>query len=234
MAKTLHCAGIETVFSYAGRTKEPVPQPVPTRIGGFGGVEGLCSYLEAAGISHVIDATHPFAATMSTNAHTACVTSQVPLIRLERPRWVPQPEDNWQFFPDIEAIANHLPDTPARVFLAIGKQHINVFNAAPQHHYLLRLVDAPDGKIPLPHHTTVLDRGPFTLEGDLALIQAHRITHIVAKNSGGTGARAKLDAARVLQIPVLLADRPALPDTAVAGDPHAVMQWLGHSALRGV
>ena len=234
MAKALHDAGIETVFSYAGRTKKPVSQPVPKRIGGFGGIEGLCSYLEAAGVNHVIDATHPFAATMSRNAHTACSALRVPLIRLERPPWVPQPEDNWQFFPDIKTVADHLPDTPARVFLAIGKQHIDMFNAAPQHHYLLRLVDAPNGHIPLPHHTTVLDRGPFTYEGDLALMQAHRITHIVAKNSGGAGARAKLDAARVLQIPVLLADRPTLPDTAVASDPHAVMQWLGHSALRGV
>jgi precorrin-6A/cobalt-precorrin-6A reductase len=234
MAKALHCAGIKTVFSYAGRTKEPVPQPVPTRIGGFGGVEGLCSYMEAAGISHVIDATHPFAATISRNAHTACSTLRVSLIRLERPLWISQPDDNWQFFPDIQTIADHLPDTPARVFLAIGKQHIEVFAAAPQHYYLLRLVDAPDGPMPLPHHTTVRDRGPFTYDGDLALMQAHSISYIVAKNSGGTGARAKLDAARALQLPVLLADRPALPETAVAGDPYAVLRWLGHSALRGV
>ena len=234
MAKVLHAAGIETMFSYAGRTKTPVAQPVPTRIGGFGGVDGLRTYLVAEGISHVVDATHPFAASMSRNAHAACANTQIPLIRFERAPWAPQQGDDWQFFPDIESMSARLPKTPARIFLAIGKQHIDVFAEALQHHYLLRLVDAPEGPVPLPRHTTVLDRGPFTYEGDLALMTDHRITHVVAKNSGGSGARAKLDAARTLRLPVLLADRPALPETAIANDTRAVMQWLGHSALRGV
>lgn len=234
MAKALHSARIETVFSYAGRTRMPVAQPVPTRIGGFGGIDGLSTYLAAEGISHVIDATHPFAASMSRNAHSACATFQIPLIRFERPPWTPQLGDDWQFFPEIGSIASQLPKRPARIFLAIGKQHIGIFAAAPQHHYLLRLVDTPDAAISLPHYTVILDRGPFTYAADLELLKAHDITHIIAKNSGGAGARAKLEAARSLELPVWMVNRPSLPETTVRNSVDAVMHWLNHSALRGV
>lgn len=233
LAAQLANAGMDAVFSYAGRTSTPVAQPLPTRIGGFGGTAGLQAYLEAEAISHVVDATHPFAAQMSRNAHTACTQTRTPLIRLERPAWVPQNGDQWQSVPDLESAPAALPETPARVFLAIGKQQIDLFAAKPQHRYLLRLVDAPDAPLPLPSADVILARGPFTAQGDIDLMRAHNITHVVAKNAGGTGARAKLQAARALDLPVIMAARPAVPGDAV-GSVAAVMDWLDHSALRGV
>ena len=234
LAQALAKAGVEAVFSYAGRTAHPFAQPLPTRVGGFGGVAGLVAYLKAEGISHVVDATHPFAAGMSRNAHTACAEAQVPLCRFERAAWEAQAGDHWTEVPDLEAVASTLPDMPARVFLAIGKQNLEVFAAKPQHHYLLRLVDAPDAALPLPETTVALARGPFTEAGDTALLQEHRITHVVAKNAGGSGARAKLDAARKLGVPVIMAQRPALPKAQTAGSVQEVMTWLDHSADRGV
>ena len=234
MAVALNAAGVDAVFSYAGRTKAPMAQPLPTRVGGFGGVEGLLDYLQGEGISHVVDATHPFAAGMSRNAFAACQSVGVPLIRLERPAWKAGAGDTWQMFPALEDIPVALPDAPARVFLAIGKQHIGLFAAKPQHHYLLRLVDAPDGPLPLPNTTVVLARGPFDAGGDRALMEEHGITHVVAKNGGGRGADAKLQAARELGLPVLMADRPVLPGTNVADRVGAVMRWLGHPADLGV
>ena len=234
LAETLAKAGLEAVFSYAGRTAQPVAQPLPTRVGGFGGVAGLVAYLQAEGITHVIDATHPFAAGMSRNAHTACTQTGVALLRLERAAWAPQAGDNWTQVPDLETAASALPQAPARVFLAIGKQNLEVFAAKPQHHYLLRLVDAPDAALPLPETTVLLARGPFTKEGDTALLQEHRITHVIAKNAGGSGARAKLDAARKLGVPVIMAQRPALPKAQTAGSVNEVMAWLGHNTERGV
>ncbi len=234
LASALAKAGIDAVFSYAGRTDSPVAQPLPTRVGGFGGVAGLVAYLEAEAITHVVDATHPFAAGMSNNAFVACARQDLPLVRFERPPWEPQEGDDWTFVPDLAALPAALPDSPARVFLAIGKQQLALFAAKPQHRYLLRLVDPPRDPLPLPRATVVLARGPFDVAGDTALMQTHAITHVVAKNAGGSGARAKLDAARALGLPVILADRPALPGEVAANDVTEVMHWLHHTALRGV
>ncbi|KZY05686.1 MULTISPECIES: cobalt-precorrin-6A reductase [unclassified Sulfitobacter] len=234
MAGLLAAAGIDATFSYAGRTRAPVSQPLPTRVGGFGGVEGLLRYLEGAAITHVIDATHPFAAGMTRNAHDACTQLGLPLARLERPAWHPGPEDDWTFVPGVEDLPAALPEQPARIFLAIGKQHIGLFATAPHHHYLLRLVDPPEGALPLPDTAIVLARGPFDVAGDRALMETHGITHVVAKNAGGSGARAKLDAARALRLPVILAQRPEVPGGHVLAQPEAVLSWLRHSAPRGV
>lgn len=235
MAQALARAGLDAVFSYAGRTDSPVAQPLPTRVGGFGGVSGLVDWLRDHRISHVIDATHPFAAQMSRNAITACAQTGVALVGLERAAWQPEPGDDWRSVPDVAAAVATLPDAPTRVFLAIGKQTLAPFAAKPQHHYLLRLIDPPTGPLPLDRTTIVIARGPFDVAADSALLHDHAITHIVAKNAGGTGAEAKLTAARARGVPVILIDRPALPARKVVATIDDVMVWLGHADIeRGV
>jgi len=234
LARALAQAGRDAVFSYAGRTAAPVAQPLLTRIGGFGGVAGLVAYLRAQAITHVVDATHPFAAGMSRNAVAACTATGTPLIAFERAPWVAGPGDLWTRVPDVGAAVAALPEAPSRVFLAIGKQTLAPFAARPRHHYLLRLVDPPRD-LPLPDCAVVLARGPFDVAGDTALLTAHRIAHVVAKNAGGEGAAAKLAAARALHLPVILIDRPVVPARAVAGDVAAVLRWLDpHSDRLGV
>ena len=230
LAALLAGAGIRAQLSLAGRTKAPAPQPLPTRIGGFGGAEGLARYLRDRRITHVIDATHPFAAQMSRNAAQACAALNLPLLALSRAPWQPQAGDRWQRMPDIAGAVAALDRPAARVFLAVGRMHLEAFAAQPQHHYLLRLIDAPEA-VPLPHSECVVARGPFTLEGDLALMRAHGTELVVAKNAGGPGAVAKIAAARQLGLPVLMIDRPTLPDRAETHDPRAVMRWLGHADL---
>lgn len=227
MAQALAEAGVEGVYSYAGRTEAPMGQPIHMRVGGFGGVEGLRAWLAAEGISHVIDATHPFAAQMSGNAVAACAAEGVPLIALERAAWVAGEGDLWIQVADIPAAVAALDGPAKRVFLAIGRQHLEPFAARPQHRYLLRLVDAPTGPLPLPLADLVVARGPFDLAGDSALLRAHRIEVVVAKNAGGKGAVAKIAAARALGLPVVMIDRPVLPARKVVGSVAAVMDWLG-------
>ncbi|UWQ48767.1 cobalt-precorrin-6A reductase [Leisingera caerulea] len=230
LARTLAEAGADAVFSYAGRTAKPVSQPLPTRVGGFGGAEGFAAYLEAENITHVVDATHPFAAQMSSNAVHACDAAGVPLCAFERPAWQAGEGDQWLHTDSIEEAVNALPDTPSRVFLAIGKQNLAAFAAKPQHHYLLRLVDAPEAPLPLPNTTLEIARGPFDAAGDTDLMQRHGITHIVAKNAGGAGAAAKLTAARDLALPVIMIGRPQVPERPIKGSVAEVMAWLSHPA----
>ena len=222
-------AGRQAVFSYAGRTARPASQPLPCRIGGFGGVAGLAAYLRHEAITHVVDATHPFASQMSANAVAACGEAGVKLLGYERPEWLAQRGDIWIRVPDMAGAVAALPEAAARVFLAIGKQHVAAFAARPGNHYLLRLVDAPDAPLPLANTSVVVARGPFGAEGDEALMRAHAITHVVAKNSGGTGAQAKLVAARALGLPVVIIDRPRSPPRQVVGSVAEVMSWLDHA-----
>lgn len=233
MARALAAAEVEAVYSYAGRTACPAAQPLPRRIGGFGGVAGLIAYLREAGISHVIDATHPFAAGMSRNAVAACRATGVPLIGLERPAWQASPGDDWLPVADIAGAVAALPARPSRIFLAIGRQNLAAFAKRPGHDYLLRLVDAPVA-LPLAGARVVVDRGPFTLAGDLALLRDHGTALVVAKNAGGSGAVAKIEAARQLGLRVIMVGRPVLPARPLRNEVEAVMYWLRHEADRGL
>ena len=232
LAAEIARAGIEAVYSYGGRTRAPADQPLPTRVGGFGGVSGLTDYIRREGITHVIDATHPFAAEISRNAVAACAETGAPLMALERAPWAKMPGDNWIEVADVGAAVAALPGSPARVFLAIGRQHIAPFAAKPQHAYTLRFVDPPEAPLPFAADV-IVSRGPFTLDGELDMLRARAITCIVARNSGGDGARAKIDAARMLGLPVIMISRPELRERPRVKSVAEVMQWLGHRTCLG-
>ena len=234
LAGELAARTIPATLSYAGRVANPRTQPVPVRVGGFGGVQGLAHYVRDTGVTHLVDATHPFAATMSANAVHAAGLAGVPLIALTRPAWRPVFGDRWHTVADVEAAVLALAGPARRVFLATGRLHVQAFAAQPQHHYLLRFVDAPAVPPALPHHTLIVDRGPFDAAGDERLLRAHAIDVVVAKNAGGTGAEAKLIAARALGLPVILIDRPAIPARREVYSVADVLRWLGHDADRGV
>jgi precorrin-6A/cobalt-precorrin-6A reductase len=224
---------IDAVYSYAGRTQIPLPHSLATRIGGFGGVAGLADFIRGQGITHVIDATHPFAAEMSRHAVEACAATSVPLLALERAPWVRAADDNWIEVADIDAAVAALPEERAHVFLAIGRQHLAPFAMKPQHAYTLRFVDAPDGALPVPDAEVIVSRGPFTLQGDRELMRSRTIEFLVARNSGGAGARAKIDAARELRLPVIMIERPALPERPRVESVEEVLAWLSHDARLG-
>jgi len=232
LAAEIARAGIDAIYSYGGRTRAPADQPLPTRIGGFGGVGGLAETIRREGITHVIDATHPFAAEMSRNAIGACAETGTPLIALERAPWTQAPGDNWIDVGDVGAAVVALPEAPAKIFLAIGRQHIAPFATKPQHTYALRFVDPPEAPLPFAADV-IVSRGPFALEGELDMLRTRGIAWIVARNSGGDGARAKIDAARMLGLPVIMIARPQLPERLRVESVAAIMQWLGHSTRLG-
>ncbi len=221
--------GIDGVVSFAGRVERPLRLPLPQRIGGFGGAEGLADYLQAEGITHVVDATHPFAAQMSRNAVEGCAAAGVPLIALTRPAWEPVAGDRWMRVPDMAGAVAALDRPRERVMLAIGRQNLADFAPHPQHFYLLRLVDPPAEPLPFPDAHVIVDRGPFDEAADRALMEAHGIGLVVSKNAGGGGAYAKIAAARALRLPVVMIDRPALPARAEAHSSEAVLAWVAHA-----
>jgi precorrin-6A/cobalt-precorrin-6A reductase len=234
LARAVADRGIPAILSYAGRVANPRAQPLPTRVGGFGGVDGLARYLRDHNITHLIDATHPFAAQMSSNADAAAKMASIPLAALTRPPWQAIDGDNWTHVPDIPAAAKALAGAPRRVMLALGRLHLAEFTKQSQHHYLLRLVDEPED-LPLPSCTVIVARGPFDIEGDTALLRDHNIDVVVSKNAGGAGAEAKIHAARALNIPMIMIDRPALPERTEIATVAGIFDWLDHAGTdRGV
>ena len=217
---------IDAVISLAGRTDHPVLPPIKHRIGGFGGVEGLVAYLERENIRAVIDATHPFAAQMTHNAALACERLGVPHLIFTRPAWCADDSDHWIKVRDTDAAVDALGEVPKKVFLTVGRLSLPAFRRAPQHHYLMRSIDAPDVTDCPPHTELILARGPFDVEAEQALMAAHCIEMVVTKNSGGHATDAKLAAARALHLPVIMIDRPTLPESDVIYDLEGVMAFI--------
>ncbi len=213
---------IEATLSLAGRTSRPAPSPLPTRIGGFGGVEGLNRYLKENRIDAVIDATHPFAAQISANAVAAC--ADLPLAVLTRPPWLPAPGESWREVADAAEAAASLGATPRRVLLTVGRLQAPAFRAAPQHHYVMRSIDAPDA-LP-PSVEVVLARPPFALADELELMRSRRIDILVSKNSGGEATRAKIDAARRLALDVVMIRRPPPAGGTAPYEIDAALAWI--------
>jgi len=199
---------LEVTLSLAGRTSAPLPQAVPTRHGGFGGVEGLMAYLGAAHIDLLIDATHPYATRISANAMQAARESSVPFLAIRRPPWSAVPGDRWMEVAAVDAAVAALGERPCRVFLALGRQDLQPFVLAPQHEYVIRSVDPVDPPLALPHARYILARGPFEKAADCELLRSSRIDRLVAKNSGGEATYSKIAAARSLGIQVVLVRRP--------------------------
>lgn len=228
----------EGTLSLAGVTRSPKASPLDTRIGGFGGVEGLANYLRRNGIGAVVDATHPFATVISKNAVVAAKAAGIPCLAILRPAWEDAAGDRWIRVPDIEAAADALGEAPRRAFLTIGRKDLAPFRDTPPHSYVVRSVDPPPPDL-LPGNATVIAaRGPFALDDEERLLEKHRIDVMVTRNSGGSATVAKLAAARNRGIPVVMVDRPSPSGPAVPTVEDA-WRWLtachaGTDALRGV
>jgi precorrin-6A/cobalt-precorrin-6A reductase len=208
LATALVAEGVDVLSSLAGRVADPVVPPGEVRIGGFGGAAGLTAWLQAHPVQSLVDATHPFAATMTASAAAAADATGIPLLRLQRPGWSPQPGDDWRWV-DTPAEAALAVAGFGSVFLTTGRRGLGAF-AGLTGRCLVRSVDPPDP--PLPERTTVvLARGPFAVSDELALMRQHAVDVVVTKDSGGGMTAAKLAAARRLGVPVVLIRRPPLP-----------------------
>lgn len=217
---------LHVITSLAGRTRARAAIPGEVRVGGFGGAEGLARYLREAGIDLVIDATHPFAATMAGNAAKACEAAGVPRLKLLRPPWCAVDGDRWIEVPDTAAAAAALPGLAKRVFLTSGQRNLTAFAALEDTWFLVRLIDPPEAPIPLTQHRLIQARGPFAEDDEIALLGEHRIEAVVAKNSGGALTYAKVAAARRLGLAVVMLRRPAPAGGETAGSVGAALAWI--------
>ncbi|SEG98003.1 precorrin-6A/cobalt-precorrin-6A reductase [Nonomuraea solani] len=216
--------GVHVVSSLAGRVSRPRLPVGEVREGGFGGPEGLAAYLTEERIDALVDATHPFAERMTASAALASAQAAVPLLVLRRPGWQEGPGDSWRRVATLHEAAALLAGQ--RVFLTTGRRSLPVFAGLPGVWLLARSVDPPEPPVPAGVHV-LLDRGPYTVEGELALIREHRLDVLVTKDSGGAMTTAKLVAARELGLPVIMVNRPPLPEGVRSVDTvEAAVAWV--------
>jgi precorrin-6A/cobalt-precorrin-6A reductase len=216
--------GFEVETALAGRTRRPAALPGRVRIGGFGGIEGLLAHLEAARVERLVDATHPFAARIGVNAAAACIRARVPRLRLLRPPWERLPGDLWHEIADMEDAVALLPRLGRRVLVTTGQTGLAQL-AASGLELVVRSIEQPH--VALPGQCWIGARGPFTFEDEHRLLREQRIEVVLAKASGGEATYAKIEAARALQLPVVLLRRPPPPPGPTVATVAEALAWLG-------
>ncbi|MEV5516044.1 cobalt-precorrin-6A reductase [Streptomyces flaveolus] len=222
--------GVRVTTSLAGRVTRPGAVDGEVRVGGFGGADGLAVWLREQGVSALVDATHPFAETITANAARAAAVCGTPAVILRRPGWRPGPGDRWHPVASLPEAAGLLPGLGRRVFLTTGRLGLGAFAHLTGLHFVARSVEPPDPPLP-PDLRILLARGPFTVAGETAVLRDHRIDVLVTKDSGGAATAAKLTAARDLALPVVVVRRPPLPaGVPVVPDVSGVLERLGFGA----
>lgn len=219
---------IKPILSLAGRTKKPVLPQINYRIGGFGGVAGLVSYIKSQNINAIVCATHPFASKMPFNAHEAAKLADIPIIFLLRPAWKPQIGDNWMEVANHKEAIQQLTTNnqqPETIFLTVGRLDLHEYTSDQQHFYLVRSIDELTEK-PLKNAVYTAVRPPFLVEDEIALMKKYNINLLISKNSGGKATEAKLTAARELKTPVIMIKRPPRPEGLHMETTKEVLDWL--------
>ncbi|WP_259781343.1 cobalt-precorrin-6A reductase [Aestuariispira ectoiniformans] len=217
---------VDLISSLAGVTSKPAPIAGTKREGGFGGVDGLCRFLEQESVVAVLDATHPFAEGMTRNAVEACGKTGTPLLRLERAPWTETPDDIWHHVPSLADAASHLSGFGGRALLTVGSKDLLAFRDVQGPTIIARMTEPPEKGIMPQNFKILLERGPFDLPHERALMSRLKIDLLVTKNSGGDAVAAKLDAARELRIPVLIVDRSAVPATETTTSLEDTVEWV--------
>jgi len=241
LAAALHgLPGVRPISSLAGRVAAPALPSGEVRIGGFGGAAGLTRWLAAEQIAAVVDATHPFAARISWSAAESAAAAGIPILALRRPGWTQRPGDEWRRHPSVAAAAAALDSSPLdsspldssaldssaeRVFLTIGRTELAPFAGLDRHWFLIRSIEAPQPPLPA-RHAVLLARGPFSVASEMELMRTNRIEVLVTKDSGGPLTEAKLVAARELRLPVLLVERPPVPDVPAVATVEQARDWV--------
>lgn len=224
LAGVLTSKGFDVISSLAGITASPTLRAGAVRSGGFGGADGLTTYLRDEQVRVIVDATHPFAAVMPFHVAAAADRADIPRCRLLRDPWRPQPGDRWIEAPDLEAAAITVASGASRVFLAVGRNSVRPFAQHVGPWFLVRTIEPMDD--PLPNSLAICDRGPFTFERELSLLNEHRIDTIVTKNAGGQATIAKLEAARSLGLTVVMVQRPRSPQGTTVPSVAAAAEWV--------
>ncbi len=217
---------LNIVYSLAGRIKPENTLTVPVRIGGFGGGTGLADFIRAEQINLLVDATHPFAATISASAHDACLSTLTPRLMLARPPWDLPTGAKYLEADDMDHAARLISGLAKRVFVTTGQSGLGALGVCPGVHFLIRVILEPRTPPAIDDYTLLKDRPPYSLENEVALMEEHKIDALLTKQSGGEGTIAKIVAATKKNIPIILLKRPLMEPGECVENVDEALKWL--------
>ncbi|GLQ34024.1 precorrin-6A reductase [Amylibacter marinus] len=223
---------IRAIASMAGVTRRPQTLHLPTRTGGFGGAAGFKAYLSAQKISWVLDATHPFAVQMSQTAASLCSEQNIPYLMLQRAPWTAQSQDQWHMIDDVSELPALIPEGHV-VFLGTGRQTLMDYHILQGRRLICRVIDGPIGPFPFENGKYAIGTPPFSLEEEVDFLRRENVDWLVVKNAGGDGGRAKLDAARQLNLPVAMYRRKSIPSVRTVSTVRAALGWIKEQGSNG-
>jgi precorrin-6A/cobalt-precorrin-6A reductase len=218
---------ISTILSYAGLTENSYKEEKDIRVGGFGGAMGMSAFIEDKGITHILDASHPFSKNITVNSLLAAQLQKIDYLGFERPKWERQNGDTWKLVSDTNKAIKLIQETD-RVFVTIGSKEIRFLNRKPKPFYLIRMINEPEQKMLLDRFKLIFDQGPFTFEQELELMKEFSINKLISKNSGSNAVVEKINAARKLGIEVIMIERPTLPQRKIFTNENQVLQFFSN------
>lgn len=225
LAQLVAAANIKATISLAGATRAPIEQPLPTRIGGFGGAEGFTQYVTDHNIRAVVDATHPFAHRISNRTAHLCQSHNIPYLQVLRPAWSSQKGDQWTLI-DAEEDAARIIGMRTTVFLATGRQTLERFKNLQGRRVICRQIDPPSKPFPFEGGEYLIGRPPFSMLDETMLFKQLGVDWLIVKNAGGEASRTKLDASRALKLRVAMINRPEQPDAPRVQTPQEALEWI--------
>lgn len=225
LARRLADLRVGAILSLAGATRQPMPQALPTRTGGFGSEGEFLKFLKNNNIHAVLDATHPFAHRITDRTARVCKEHGILYAQLLRPEWTPVEGDKWTMITQEKEAAEHVPQT-STVFLATGRQTLAEFSNLEGCRVICRQIDPPDGPFPFEGGEFLVGRPPFSVQQEMDLFDELEVDVLVVKNAGGAASYTKLEAARNLSIPVLMIRRPEMPNATRLETVEEALAWV--------
>lgn len=225
IAQQLAERNIDTIVSFAGKSRLPAGADLPVRVGGFGGADAFRAYLAAQNITAVLDATHPFASEITARTAKICAQAHIPYCQVLRPAWQPQSGDRWTMIDREEDAARHIADG-STVFLATGRQTLDRFANLSKCTLICRQLDVPGGDFPFENGRFLVGTPPFSVPQETALFTRLGVDWLVVKNAGGAAPATKLTAARELGLRVAMINRPPRPDAPRVETVDAALAWV--------
>lgn len=174
------------------------------------------SFLQQAQVSHILDASHPFASAISALAIAAAERWQLPYLRYQRPELAP-PQSPQVVLTSLESLLSSDLLSQQRVLLTLGYRWLHQFQ--PWHgqtQLYARILPSPEALAAaiaagFTAKTLIALRPPLSLELEKALWQQWQITTVVTKASGKAGGEdIKRQLAEQLRVRLILIERPAV------------------------
>lgn len=201
-------------------------------LAGLSGVRVLTGRREPAAVAALladfdrcVDATHPYAKSITATLKTVCARTGTPLRRLLRPA---SGAGEAVRVDSCAGAAAFLAETEGNILLATGAKELAVFGGLEKARLFARVLPTHESlsaceALGLPHRNILALQGPFSRKLNEALLEQHQIVWLVTKDGGQPGGFAeKLEAARNTGARLVLVERPA--DSG--GDLEAVLAWI--------